>query len=69
MRKLAVSGVKLPATDFKLFATGFYPLRDVGLGRKKGSLYGPTPYPIVLYAIKQLRTYKLQFIRKYNTIE
>jgi hypothetical protein len=60
---------KLAVYGFKVSATGFNPLRDVGLGRKRGSRYGPTPYPIVLYAINHLRTYKLEFIHKYNTTE
>jgi hypothetical protein len=60
--KLAVSGFKIPATGFKLPATGFNPFRDVGLGRKKGARYGLTPYLLVPYAIKWLRTYNLQFI-------
>jgi hypothetical protein len=60
--KLAVSG-------FKVSATGFNTVRDVGLGREKGARYGSTTYLILLYVTKQLRTYKLPFIHKHNIIE
>jgi hypothetical protein len=60
--KLAVSG-------FKVSATGLNPLRDVVLGRKKGTRYGPTMYLILIYAIKQLRTYNLPFIYNHNIMK
>jgi hypothetical protein len=66
--KLAMFVFKVSATGFKVFATSFNPLRDVGLGRKKGARYDPTQYLIVPYATKQLRTYKLPFIHKHNII-